>query len=428
MFKHLYLPLFFIAIGCATPTKKENIIVFTGATIIDGTGASPITDGVLLISNGKVTALGSKSTTAIPDGADVKDVSGKYIIPGLINTHGHVGEVKGIEGGHYSKDNVRDNLAIYARYGVTTVVSLGGDKAEAEEFRAVNDSMTTGRARLYIAGSVITGNTPAEGDAIVDANHKMGVDFMKVRVDDNLGSSQKVPEDVYRAAITRSHELGYKFASHMYYLDDAKKLLDAGTDMMAHSVRDRPVDDEFVKGMKDKKVCYCPTLMREVVMYIYGDTAAFFKDPFFTREKEFNSAVVGPLMDPARQKQVRESKSAQTYRQQLPVAMSNLKKLSDAGVPIVMGTDSGVPARFMGYFEHLEMEKMAEAGLTPMQIIQSASETAASCMGLKNVGALRAGNWADFVVLDADPLVDIKNTRKIDGVYVSGVEIVGSQH
>lgn len=425
-------PCLFLAIvllaGCQRKAEqKSDVIAFTGATIIDGTGTAPISDGVLLITNGKISAVGSRATTTIPEGAETKDVSGKYIIPGLINTHGHVGEVKGIEGGHYSKDNVRDNLAIYARYGITTVVSLGGDKAEAEEFRAVNDSMTTGRARLYIAGTVITGATPAEGNAIVDANHKMGVDFMKVRVDDNLGSAQKVPEDVYRAAIARSHELGYKFASHMYYLDDAKKLLDAGTDMMAHSVRDKAVDDDFVKAMKDKKVCYCPTLMREVVMYVYGDTAAFFKDPFFMREKEFNPAVIAPLMDPAKQKQVRESKSAQTYRQQLPVAMANLKKLSDGGVPIVMGTDSGVPARFMGYFEHLEMEKMAEAGLTPMQIIQSATETAASCMGLKNVGGLRAGNWADFVVLDADPLMDIKNTRKINGVFVSGVEVVGSR-
>jgi imidazolonepropionase-like amidohydrolase len=303
------------------------------------------------------------------------------------------------------------------------VVSLGGDKNEAQEFRAVNDSMTTGRARLFIAGTVITGATPSEGNAIVDANHNMGVDFMKVRVDDNLGAAEKVSEDVYRAAIARSHELGYRFASHMYYLDDARKLLDAGTDMMAHSVRDSPVDENFVKGMKEKKVCYCPTLMREVVMYVYGDTAAFFEDPFFNREREFDSITIRPLKDPARQKQVRESKNAQTYRQQLPVAMANLKTLSDAGVPIVMGTDSGVPARFMGYFEHLELAMMADAGLTPMQIIQSASKSAAECMGLKNVGAIQQGNWADFIVLDADPLADIKNSRKINAVFVSGVEV-----
>lgn len=417
----ILIVLFFSACTPASE-KKSTIVAFTGATILDGT-APPVTDAVLLVDQGKVLAAGSRRDVAIPEGAQVNDVSGKFIIPGLINSHGHVGEVKGIEGGHYSRENVLEKLELYARYGITTVVSLGGDKAEAEEFRAVNDSMTTGRARLYVAGTVITGKTPAEGNAVVDANHAMGVDIMKIRIDDNLGLVPKVPEEVYRAAIARSHELGYKFASHMYYLDDAKKLLDAGSDMMAHSVRDRPVDEDFIKVMKARNVCYCPTLMREVVMYVYADSAAFFKDPFFNQEKEFSKEVINPLLDPGRMKEVGESRAAKIYKQQLPVAMANLKALSDAGVPIVMGTDSGVPTRFMGYFEHLEMEKMVEAGLTPLQVLQSATTTAASCMGLKNVGSLQSGNWADFIVLDEDPLVDIKNTRKINAVYVSGARV-----
>ena len=124
----------------------------------------------------------------------------------------------------------------------------------------------------------------------------MGVDFMKIRVDDNLGTSPKMIEEVYRAVIKRSHELGYKIATHMYYLDDAKKLLDAGTDMLAHSVRDLPVDAAFIKLIKDKKVPYCPTFTRELSTYVYGDTAAFFSDPFFLRE--YDRAVFQPLLDP----------------------------------------------------------------------------------------------------------------------------------
>ena len=120
---------------------------------------------------------------------------------------------------------------------------------------------------------------------------------------------------------------------------------------------------------------------------------------------------------------MRESKSAKTYRQQLPVAIANLKKLSDAGITIAFGTDSGIPTRFMGYFEHLELAMMADAGLTPMQIIQSASRNPAECLRLKGLGTLSRGNWADFIVLDSDPLEDIKNSRTINKVYIGGVEV-----
>jgi imidazolonepropionase-like amidohydrolase len=416
--------LVILLLFCACSKKKTdapNTIAFTGATIIDGTGLGPIKDGVLIVRNGRVVQLGVQSAVTISDGAEVIDLSGKFIMPGIINAHGHVGDVKGIEGGKYSRQNVIDNLGLYARYGVTTVVSLGGDKQEAEDLRAIRDTTATQHARLFIAGEVMTGSTPAEAVAIADRNHGMGVDFMKIRVDDNLGTATKMPEEVSRAAINRSHELGYKIATHIYYLEDARKLLGAGSDLIAHSVRDKPVDAAFVALMKEKKVCYCPTLTRELSTYVYGDTATFFSDPFF--KKEYDSAIIQPLKDPARQKQIRESKSAKTYCQQLPVAMANLKTLSDAGVTIAFGTDSGIPTRFMGYFEHLELAMMADAGLTPMQIIQSATKNPAACLGLKGLGTLSRGNWADFIVLDSDPLEDIKNLRTIHKVYIGGVEV-----
>src|SRR5690606_16988315 len=126
-----------------------------------------------------ITAIGSGGKVEAPEGATVVDVSGKFIMPGIINGHGHVGEVIGIEGGQYSTETLEQNLGLYARYGVTTVVSLGGDKEEALPFRAVKDSLPTNRARLYIAGEVISGETPQEALAAVERNHKMGVDFMK---------------------------------------------------------------------------------------------------------------------------------------------------------------------------------------------------------------------------------------------------------
>lgn len=417
------LPLLFIAaMACKRPEQtNQSFTAYTGATIIDGSGSTPIQDGVLLISNGRVVAVGTKENVKIPEQATVHDVTGKTIIPGLINAHGHVGDVKGIEGGHYSKENIIDNLSIYARYGITTVVSLGGDKPEAEMLRAVNDTTNTAHARLFIAGEIINGKTPEEAMAVADSNHHMGVDIMKIRVDDNLGTSPKMPEEIYRAAIKRAHELGYKMATHMYYLDDARKLLDAGSDMMAHSVRDLPVDDAFIQLIKQKKASYCPTLTRELSTFVYEDTAEFFTDPFFLRE--YDTTIIKPLLDPARQQKMRDSKSAQTYKKQLPVAKANLKTLCNQGVPIVFGTDSGVPTRFIGYFEHIEMSMMADAGLTPQQILLSATKNPAEYLGLKDVGILVPGHWADFLVLDADPLSDIKNVRKINAVFIAGREV-----
>jgi imidazolonepropionase-like amidohydrolase len=408
--------------GCKSYEQTEfPTTAFTGATIIDGSGTTPIQNGVLIIQNGRIVTLGKMEEVEIPEHATHIDVSGKTIIPGIINAHGHVGDVKGIEGGHYSRENIIDNLSIYARYGITTVVSLGGDRIEAVSLRAINDTITAQRARLFIAGEVITGNTPNEAMAGVDKNHHMGVDFMKIRVDDNLGTSPKMTEEVYEAVINRSHELGYKIATHMYYLDDARKLLAAGSDMLAHSVRDLPVDEDFIQLIKEKNIGYCPTLTRELSTFVYGDTAEFFSDPFFVQE--YDSLIIQPLKDPARQQQIQKSKSAQTYKQQLPVAMANLKTLCNSGVPIVFGTDSGMPARFIGYFEHLEMEMMQEAGLTPMQIIVSATKNAADYMGLKDLGTLSPGHWADFIILTDDPLTDIRNTRKIESIYIGGKQL-----
>lgn len=399
----------------------QGYTAFTGATIIDGSGADPVQSAVLLIRDGRVVSVGPKENVRIPEGAAIVDLSGKTIIPGLINAHGHVGDVKGIEGGHYSRENIIDNLSIYARYGITTVVSLGGDGKEAESLRAVNDSIPHDHARLFIAGQVISGKTPDEAIAVVDSNHHMGVDIMKIRVDDNLGSTPKMPEAIYRAVIERSHALGYRIATHMYYLEDARKLLSAGSDMLAHSVRDLPVDSAFIALLKERKVPYCPTLSRELSTFVYGDTAQFFSDPFFTRE--YDQATIQPLLDPAHQQRVRNSHSARTYQRQLAVAMANLKTLSDTGIPIVFGTDTGIPTRFIGYFEHLEMKMMADAGLTPMQILVSATKNPAVYLGLKDLGTLAPGHRADFLVLDADPLADITNVRKMSGVFIGGERI-----
>ena len=195
----------------------------------------------------------------------------------------------------------------------------------------------------------------------------MKVDIVKIRVDDNLGTTPKMAPEIYRAVIDEAHKKGLRVAVHLFYLDDAKAVLEAGADFIAHSVRDVAVDDAFIAMLKRRDVCYCPTLMREVSTFVYESTPPWFGDPLFL--KHADTAAVEALKEPARQEAMANSKSAQRYKVGLEVANRNLKKLSDAGVTIAMGTDTGPPARFQGYFELMELEMMAKAGLTPRQVL-----------------------------------------------------------
>jgi imidazolonepropionase-like amidohydrolase len=253
----------------------------------------------------------------------------------------------------------------------------------------------------------------------VDEDAAMKVDMVKIRVDDNLGTTPKMTPEIYRAVIDEAHKKGLRVAVHLFYLDDAKRTLEAGADFIAHSVRDEEVDDQFIAMLKLRDVCVCPTLMREVSTFVYESTPAWFSDPLFLKYADPNA--VSQLKEVSRQEQMRSSRSAQMYKAALEVGSRNLKKLSDAGVRIAMGTDTGPPARFQGYFELMELELMAKAGLTPRQILAAATRDAARCQKAEaELGTLEPNKWADFVALDADPLVDISNTRKISAVYIAG--------
>jgi imidazolonepropionase-like amidohydrolase len=404
--------------GPAASAGGGPVTAFLNATIIDGTGAPPTPGAVLLVRDGQIERVGPAEAVDLPEGAERIDLGGKFVIPGLIDTHVHVGDTLGLEAGHYSAENILRQLGLYARYGITTVNSLGDDREEAIEIRDRQSTAALDRARIFVGGTVVTGETAEEALAVVDENADMGVDWIKFRVDDNLGTAAKMPPAVYQPVIERAHELGLPAAAHVYYLDDAKLLLESGIDFIAHSIRDAQVGEEIVTLFAERDACYCPTLTRELSTFVYEQIPEFFEDPFFLAEVD--EEIIDQLSDPARRQSVRDSSAAQQYEAALPVAAANLKALSDAGVRIAFGADSGPPARFQGYFEHLELEMMAEAGLTPEQILRSATVDAAACLGLDDVGTLEVGKWADFIVLGADPLADIRNSRTIDAVYIAG--------
>jgi len=405
----------------SAPAAPSGVKAFIGATLIDGTGAPPIPGGVLIVSHGRIESVGPAASVDVPADAERIDLAGRTVMPGLVNAHGHVGGTVGLETGpaFYSADNVRRQLRLSARYGVTTVNSLGDDQAAGFEIRDAQGREDLDRARLYVAGPVIEADTVEQARAAVDTVADRNPDFIKIRVDDNLGTSTKMPPEIYRAVIDEAHRRQLRVAVHVYYLADAKALLQAGADFIAHSVRDRPVDQEFIDLMTARDVCQCPTLMREVSTYVYESRPAFFDDPFFTREVDPD--VLRQLEDPARQAAVAASDAAQSYKRSLETARRNTKVLADAGVRIAMGTDSGPPGRFQGYFEHLELEEMVAAGFTPMQAIVAATGDAARCLMLGDrLGTLQAGLAADFIVLEHSPLDDIANTRTVESVWVAG--------
>lgn len=404
--------------------SAADVTAFVGARIVDGTGKPPIDSGVIVVRDGRIDAVGPKSSVKPPKDASVVDLTGKTITPGFHAAHVHISDVRGVEPPAYTAENTERQLGVYGRYGITTLWSLGGEQPPAFEARAKNGTPGARRSRLYVSGAIITGDTPEAAREMIAKVAADKPDILKIRVDDQLGTAKKMPPAVYKAVIEEAHKRGLRVAAHIYYLEDAKDLLRSGVDVIAHSVRDREIDTEFISLMKARNVPYCPTLTREVSTFAYETTPAFFADPFFQREAD--PAVVAQLKEPARQEAMRQSSSAQTYKKALEVAKRNLAKAANAGLLIVMGTDSGAGAnRFQGYFEHMEMEMMAEAGMTAQHIIRSATSDAARAMKLANSGVIAKGAVADFNVFDRDPSADIRNTKTLQSVWVAGRQVPG---
>jgi imidazolonepropionase-like amidohydrolase len=443
--------LFICLSSCAETDNGKNRLadanlastfVIDGAAIWDGSGGPSIPDSRVVVSDGRIQVIGPRASTPIPKGATVISGEGKTLIPGLINAHGHVGMTRGLKAGpeNYTEENILAQLRQYARYGVTTVLSLGSDFEAIFKLRGPAKPEEPPRASVFTAGRGFTGKAgypvvlpgnagvQREVDSIeevrtqVEELARQKVDMVKIWVDDHWGHYKKIRPELYRAIISEAHKQGLRVMAHIFYLEDAKALVAAGLDGMAHSVRDREIDDEMIRALTEKNAFAVPTLAREESTFIYAQPPAFLDDPFFNRG--IDPEIISQLKDPAYGARVKADPDFSKYPGQLKMGQKNLKKLWDAGVMVAFGTDTGPPARFQGYFEHRELELMVEAGLTPAQALQAATSNAAKALHISaNFGTLAKDKRADMILLDADPLTDIKNTRKINKIWIGGREV-----
>lgn len=428
-----------VAFACtaAIPARGETKVL-EGFTLIDGTGKPPLKDAAMIVTDGRIKWVGAKSALKAPAGAETLDLAGRFVMPGIINVHGHLGNVVGLtqDPKNFTRENVESQLRLYSSYGVTSVVSMGSDQDLIYEVRAAQRAGRPSMARVFTAGRGFTGKAgyptsapgmkgvPYEVDTVADVEKAVAelaskkVDIVKIWVDDHLGKERKIPMDLSSAIIANARKRGLKVAAHVFYLSDAHALVDAGLAGLAHSVRDKPVTPELIAAMKKRGAWQAAaTLTREISTFIYAKQPAFLDDPFFTRgvSKEVIGTVKGPYRD-----RIAADPDLPKYPGFLEMAKQNLKKLADAGVKFGFGTDTGPPARFTGFFEHWEMELMTEAGLSPMQVITAATKNSAEFLGAKDLGTLEAGKWADLIVLSKNPLENIRNTRSIETVWVAG--------
>lgn len=432
-------------VGCQSapvePTSPAvDVTALTNARVIDGTGATPLERGTVIISGGTIEAVGAASTVAIPDGAAVLDMTGKTIMPGMINAHGHV--QKGHDASIPVRQDLVQRLETYASYGVTTVVSLGaipeGELVQIS-LRDVQDGVELDRARVYTSGMSINRvpadgggmrviSTPEDARAAVDRVADLGVDVVKFHLDN---PPAKMSDETWGAVIEQAEARGLRAIPHLWFLADAKATVDKGVVALGHSVRDVDVDEALITAMKERNVGYIPTLTRELSVFVYETTPAFLSDPFFLRGISVYQDQVDVVTTPEYQEKLRNDPAVQSIKQALVQAQTNLKLLSDGGVLIGFGTDGGVPnantyGRWEGYFEHVELELMVEAGLSPLQALTAATGGSARVSNLDHLGTIEPGKTADLLVLDANPLDDILNTRQINSVWVGGYQLPSS--
>jgi imidazolonepropionase-like amidohydrolase len=396
-----------------------QVHVLDHVTLIDGTGAAPRSDVAIVLEAGRIAAITVSTALQAPSGAVIDDLRGKFVVPGIINAHGHVGPVP------------RDpQLRQYAQYGVTTTTSMSFDLDDIADFKARQRAGELNGARVltvkyrFMSAPFQPGSeskTPEEARAKVDEIVAKGTDFVKVWIDSQGGKRPKLARDIVAAVLDQGRRHGKTTMAHIVELDDARFVVDQGVNILAHNVRDQEIPDDFLATLKRRDVAVISTLAREEGMFVYGDAPAFIDDPFF--QKGLTPERFQILKTRKREEQASDPERT-ALRAAFAMDKRNVARLAAAGVRLGFGTDSGGELnRFFiqGFFEHRQMELLVDSGLTPMQVIEAFSRTNSQLLGIdREFGTLAPGKAADLLVLARNPLDAITNMRTIDAVYLGG--------